>query len=77
MLYKTDNKKSEEPPDGDKALMNANELEMLKKFDGKIVTDFVPVFLLEQQRDELTIEYDSFDQAVDEYFSQAIKNKEK
>lgn len=41
------------------------------------MADFVPCFLLEQQANETYIEYEDFDACVDEYFSQALKHKEK
>lgn len=50
---------------------------MIAKFDGKAVQDFVPSFLLQQQLNDQFLEYDSFDQCVDEYFSQAQKHREK
>ena len=58
-------------------LCSERELEILRKFEGKAVSDFVPAFLLEQQRGESFLEYADFDQCVDEYFSQALKHKEK
>jgi len=48
-----------------------------KKFEGKAVADFVPCFMLAQQAEDLNIEYADFDQCVDEYFSQALKYREK
>lgn len=41
--------------------MDPFELEIIKKFEGKVVQDFVPAFLLQQQLDEKHIEFDSFD----------------
>jgi hypothetical protein len=41
--------------------MDPFELEIIKKFEGKIVQDFVPAFLLHQQLDEKYIEFESFD----------------
>ena len=38
--------------------------------------EFVPHFLLQQYETEQNIYYDSFDTCVDEYFSQAEKQKE-
>lgn len=37
VIYKPDSSKADETPEGDKALMNENELEMLRKFEGKVV----------------------------------------
>ena len=50
-------------------MMSPMEAEIIKKFEGKAVNDFVPAFLLEQQTSELNLEYQSFDECVDEYFS--------
>ena len=49
---------------------------MIKKFKGKILKEFIPHFMLSQFQNEKFLEYDSFDQCVDEYFSQAQKQKE-
>lgn len=57
-------------------MLNPFESEIIKKFEGKAVQDFVPAFLLKQHT-EAHIEYQSFDQCVDEYFSQAQKYREK
>lgn len=57
-------------------MLNPFESEIIKKFEGKAVQDFVPAFLLKQHT-EAYIEYQSFDQCVDEYFSQAQKYREK
>lgn len=47
--------------------------EIIQKFKGKILKEFMPNFLLQQyngeDNDDLHMEYESFDQAVDEYFS--------
>jgi len=48
-------------PDADKQLANPFEFEILKKFEGKVVQDFVPAFLLKQHESEKNIEYTSFD----------------
>ncbi len=48
-------------PDGDKQLANPFEFEIVKKFEGKIVQDFVPAFLLKQHETENNLEYASFD----------------
>lgn len=47
--------------DEDKKLANPFEFEIVKKFEGKIVQDFVPVFLLKQHETENHLEYASFD----------------
>ena len=41
-----------------------------------MLMEFVPHFLLQQYEAEKNIFYDSFDTCVDEYFSQAEKQKE-
>ena len=41
-----------------------------------ILKEFVPFFILSQYKEELNIEYESFEICVDEYFSQAVKQKE-
>ena len=41
------------------------------------MSDFVPCFLLEQQVSDAHLEYEDFDQCVDEYFSQSLKQREK
>lgn len=51
--------------------------EIVKKFQGKLVQDFVPHFLLAQHANDLNLDFESFDQCVDEYFSQAEKQREK
>lgn len=58
-------------------MLSEHEALILQKFQGKAVADFVPVFMLEQQKDESHLEYPDFDECVDEYFSQALKHKEK
>ena len=78
ILYKEDNiKSSAELTEGDQQLLNPFESEIVQKFKGKAVQDFVPAFLLKQHAQDQFIEYESFDQCVDEYFSQAEKYKEK
>jgi len=37
VIYKPDTSKADDTPEGDRALMNESELEMLRKFEGKIV----------------------------------------
>jgi hypothetical protein len=76
IIYKPEAIKSD-LPDADKQLANPFEFEILKKFEGKVVQDFVPAFLLKQHESENNLEYTSFDQCVDEYFSQAEKHREK
>ena len=52
---------------------------IIKKFKGKYLKDFVPHFLLKQFEDseeDKHMIYESFDQCVDEYFSQAEKQRE-
>lgn len=57
-------------------MLNEQTAAIVKKFKGKILKEFIPSFLLSQYKDELFIEYESFSQCVDEYFSQAVKQKE-
>lgn len=56
-------------------LVGESTAEIIKKFKGKILKEFVPHVLLQQHSEakELYMEYDSFDQCVDEYFSQSEK----
>lgn len=51
---------------------------IIRKFKGKILKEFVPHFLLQQYQEggEDYMIYESFDQCVDEYFSQAEKQRE-
>jgi predicted ribosome quality control (RQC) complex YloA/Tae2 family protein len=46
-----------------------------QRFKDKLLKDFAPVFLT-QFKSELSIEYESFDKCVDEYFSQLDKQRE-
>lgn len=45
------------------------------KFKNKVLKEFVPI-MLSQYEGEQYLEYDSFDQCVDEYFTQADKYRE-
>ena len=56
--------------DGDD-LMNEQTSEIIKKFKGKILKEFIPHFMLNQYSDMKYLEYDTFEACVDEYFSQA------
>jgi len=56
---------------------SAEVQEMIKKFEGKVLKEFIPCFLLEQHKEDKFMEYVDFNQCVDEYFSQAEKYKEK
>ena len=49
--------------------MNEQTAAIIKKFKGKILKEFVPFFILSQYKEELNIEYESFEICVDEYFS--------
>ena len=51
--------------------------DIIEKFRGKVLREFLPCELLAANEDDLTIDYYDFDQCVDEYFSQAEKHKEK
>jgi len=59
-------------------MINEKTASIVKKFKGKILKEFIPCQLLEQHKEanELYIEYEDFDACVDEYFSQAEKQKE-
>ena len=46
----------------------AEETEQEKKFKGKLLKDFCPLPLTQFAKD-LQLEYESFDNCVDEYFS--------
>lgn len=59
--------------------MSGKDAEIIKKFKGKLLKEFIPCFLLKQYEEaegNQHIEYESFDICVDEYFSQAQKQKE-
>lgn len=51
--------------------------DIIEKFKGKVLKEFLPCELLAANANDLNIEYYDFDQCVDEYFSQAEKHKEK
>ena len=51
--------------------------EMLEKFKDKTVKEFMPMFVLSQFEKEDNLEYFDFDECVDEYFSQAEKQRHK
>jgi hypothetical protein len=55
--------------------MNDLEKEIDEKFKGKVIKEFVPI-LLSQYENEPNLEYESFDQCVDEYFTQMDKYRE-
>ena len=57
--------------------MTEEVAEMMQKYEGKVLKEFIPCFLLEQHKEDKWIEFESFDNCVDEYFSQAEKYKEK
>ena len=50
---------------------------MLEKFQGKQVKEFMPSFVLSQFENEPALEYEDFDECVDEFFSQAEKQRSK
>jgi hypothetical protein len=60
----------EESEDGD---VNVKTDEQTVRFRGKILKEFMPGILLEQFKEQTYMEYESFDNCVDEYFSQADK----
>ena len=47
-----------------------------EKFRGKLLKEFGPI-MLKQYEGQQVMEYDSFDQCVDEYFSQADRQRER
>ena len=51
--------------------------DIIEKFKGKVLREFIPCELLAANAEDTFIEYYDFDQCVDEYFSQAEKHKEK
>ena len=55
--------------------MSEADQRILEKFRGKVLKEFMPAFLLAQHASEPTLEYEDFDECVDEYFSQAEKYK--
>lgn len=55
---------------------NEKTAAIVKKFRGKILKEFIPSFMLNQYQDECHMEYESFSECIDEYFSQAVKQKE-
>ena len=57
--------------------MRAMDEEIIEKFQNKTLKEFVPCFILNQFAHEKHLEYLDFDQCVDEYFSQAEKQKVK
>ena len=57
--------------------MTADGEDIIEKFKGKVLKEFLPCELLAANANDLFIEYMDFDQCVDEYFSQAEKYKEK
>ncbi len=61
---------------GEKILTVDGE-DIIQKFKGKVLKEFMPCELLAGNVKDLFIEYMDFDQCVDEYFSQAEKHKEK
>ena len=63
--------------DVDEEIVNEKTAEIIKKFKDKLLVEFLPGFMLNQHVEkELFMEYESFDVCVDEYFSQAEKQKE-
>ena len=56
--------------------MNEQTSEIIKKFKGKILKEFIPHFMLKQYSDMKYLEYETFEACVDEYFSQAQKQKD-
>lgn len=77
LLYKENTSKKHMNDADEQMLQSERDAELTRKFDQKDVSDFVPCFLLEQQVSEAHFEYEDFDQCVDEYFSQSLKQREK
>ena len=57
--------------------MTVDGEDIIEKFKGKVLKEFIPCELLASNADDFLIDYYDFDQCVDEYFSQADKHKEK
>ena len=57
--------------------MTVDGEDIIEKFKGKVLKEFLPCELLAANAEDLNIEYYDFDQCVDEYYSQAEKHKEK
>jgi hypothetical protein len=55
--------------DSDDLGVNEQISNMIKKFKGKLLKEFIPHFMLEQFQNEKYLEYEDFDLCVDEYFS--------
>lgn len=53
----------------DQSMVNEQTAAIIQKFKGKILKEFIPVFMLKQYAEDSYIEYDSFCECVDEYFS--------
>jgi len=64
------------PDEEDDSAYNEQTAAIIKKFKGKILKEFIPHFLLSQYAGELYVEYETFENCCDEYFSQAVKQKE-
>jgi len=77
-LIKQNNKDAEiiNAVEDEEELLDEKTASIIKKYKGKILKEFVPHFIPKQDQGELSIEYESFDECVDEYFSQAEKQKE-
>ena len=50
-------------------ILTVNGEDIIEKFKGKILKEFMPCELLAQHRQDETMEYWDFDVCVDEYFS--------
>lgn len=53
--------------------MTVDGEDIIEKFKGKVLKEFLPCELLAANSNDLFIEYGDFDQCVDEYFSQSEK----
>ena len=49
--------------------MSSEAEEIIEKFRDKSLKEFFPCFVLNQFKDDLSLEYTDFDQCVDEYYS--------
>ena len=55
----------------DDSMVDEKTASIIKKFKNKILREFIPHFVLNQYKDDPAMEYQTFTQCVDEYFSQS------
>ena len=58
-------------------ILNAQGEDIVEKFSDKVLKEFMPCMLLSQHDGDQFLEYQDFDQCMDEFFSQAEKYKER